>query len=217
MKKDGRTLDHKTLEHLRISAVSRVRKGEKPGAVMKSLGMSRTVLYRWLATEQLHGIEGLRSKATPGPSSKLNQKQQLELKRIILSTDPRSHGYEEALGSTRIISQLIEKKFKQNLSRVSVASMLGRLEVTPRKPLRRAYERNPELVKKWKTTTLPGIVKRARKRKGIILFLDEAGIQSDAPLAKTWGKKGARTEVRTSGQRQKVNAISAVSPMGEFK
>jgi transposase len=46
---DGRTLDHKALEHIRILAVKRVvEDGEAPSAVMKALGFSRTAIYPWL-------------------------------------------------------------------------------------------------------------------------------------------------------------------------
>ena len=48
MKRDGRTLDHSTLEEFRRLALRRVREGEKPSAVVKSLGMNRTSIYRWL-------------------------------------------------------------------------------------------------------------------------------------------------------------------------
>lgn len=41
---DGRTLDHKALQHLRMLAVKRViEDGEAPSDVMKSLGFSRTL------------------------------------------------------------------------------------------------------------------------------------------------------------------------------
>jgi hypothetical protein len=43
MKIDGRTLDHKTLEHLRIAACKRVLEdGEPPSVVAASLGFCRT-------------------------------------------------------------------------------------------------------------------------------------------------------------------------------
>ena len=42
MKRDGRTLDHKTLEEIRLMAVERVREGEKPSAVIAAYGFSRT-------------------------------------------------------------------------------------------------------------------------------------------------------------------------------
>ena len=44
MKRDGRTLDHKTLEEMRRMAVHRVWEGEKPSAVIASLGFHRTVM-----------------------------------------------------------------------------------------------------------------------------------------------------------------------------
>ena len=46
MKRDGRTLDHTTLEEFRRLALRRVKDGEKPSAVVKSLGMNRTSIYR---------------------------------------------------------------------------------------------------------------------------------------------------------------------------
>ena len=50
MKIDGRTLDHKTLEHLLMTAVRRVvEEGERPSEVIKSRGFNRTTIYRWLA------------------------------------------------------------------------------------------------------------------------------------------------------------------------
>jgi len=58
--------------------------------------------------------------------------------------------------------------------------------------------------------------KRAKKRGAEVFFLDEAGIQSDAPLQRTWGARGQTPVVRTSGQRQSVNAISAVTARGGF-
>src|ERR1017187_5373035 len=47
-KTDGRTLDHKALEHMRMLAVRRVLEdGEKPSLVMESFGFCRTTIYRW--------------------------------------------------------------------------------------------------------------------------------------------------------------------------
>ena len=49
IKIDGRTLDHKALEHLRMLAVKRVVKGgEATSDVMLSMGLCRTSIYRWL-------------------------------------------------------------------------------------------------------------------------------------------------------------------------
>ena len=48
IKRDGRTLDHSTLEEFRLLAQRRVCEGEKPAEVVKSLGMNWTSINRWL-------------------------------------------------------------------------------------------------------------------------------------------------------------------------
>ena len=60
------------------------------------------------------------------------------------------------------------------------------------------------------------IKKEAKKQGAEIFWLDEASIRSDDPLLRTWGLKGQTPTVKTSGQRQGINAISAVSNRGGF-
>ena len=48
MTRDGRALDHGTLESIRTRAVERVREGERPSNVIASYGFHRCTIYRWL-------------------------------------------------------------------------------------------------------------------------------------------------------------------------
>src|SRR5438552_16624364 len=98
----------------------------------------------------------------------------------------------------------------------SVGKLLASLEITPQKPLRRAYERDPVAVERWRMQDYPQLRKRAKKLGAMIFFLDEAGFQSDPPLGRTYGLKGHTPVVVTSGQRQSINVISAVNARGEF-
>src|SRR2546426_8513738 len=82
---DGRTLDHRALEHLRILAVKRViEDGEVPSKVMKSLGLCRTTIYPWLRKFEDQGWEALVEKIAQGPEPKLTEKQRQKVKRWIL-------------------------------------------------------------------------------------------------------------------------------------
>src|SRR5437879_13885758 len=82
---DGRTLDHKALEHLRILAVKRVMEdGEAPSDVMKSLGLCRTSIYPWLRKFEDKGWDALVEKIAQGPEPKLSEKQRQQIKRWIL-------------------------------------------------------------------------------------------------------------------------------------
>ena len=216
MKIDGRKHDHKTLETIRKMAVRRVREGEKPSAVIQNFGLCRTSIYRWIRAAKVGGLKALDSRKHPGPVPKLTDKQKQQIRRWIFGKDPRQYGFDFGLWTRRIVAEMIQGKFKKKLSVTGVGRLLAELQITPQKPLRRAYERDPQAVEKWKTVDYPKLKKRAKRRGADIFFLDEAGIRSDAPLQRTWGAKGQTPIVKTSGQRQSVSAISAVTARGEF-
>jgi len=216
MKIDGRKHDHKTLETIRKMAIRRIREGEKPSVVIKSYGLCRTSIYRWMRAVKSGGLKSLDSRKHLGPAPKLTDKQKQLVRRWICGKDPRQHGFDFGLWTRRIVAEMIRQKFKKTLSITSVGRLLAELQITPQKPLRRAYERDPQAVEAWKAVAYPKLKKRAKRRGADIFFLDEAGIRSDAPLQRTWGVKGQTPIVKTSGQRQSVSAISAVTARGEF-
>ncbi|MHC1764715.1 MAG: IS630 family transposase [Verrucomicrobiia bacterium] len=214
---DGRKLDHKALEHIRILAVRRVvEDGEDPSEVMRSYGLCRTTIYPWLRKFNDEGWDALVEKIAQGPEPKLNEKQRQRVKRWILGKDPRQYGFEFGLWTRRIVQTLIQEKMGIELGLTAVGRLLASLEITPQKPLRRAYERDPQAVDLWMKETYPKLRKRAKRAGAMIFFLDEAGFQSDPPLGRTYGLKGTTPVVVTSGQRQSINVISAVNARGEF-
>ena len=214
---DGRKLDHKALEHMRILAVKRVvEDGEDPSEVMRSLGLCRTSIYPWLRKFREEGWDALVERIAQGPEPKLDEKQRQQVKRWILGKDPRQYGFDFGLWTRRIVQSLIEAKMKVELGLTAVGRLLASLDITPQKPLRRAYERDPAAVDLWLKETYPTLRKRAKRLGATIFFLDEAGFQSDPPLGRTYGLKGHTPVVVTSGQRQSINVISAVTARGEF-
>ena len=216
-KSDGRKFDHKSLEHIRILAVRRVvEDGDAPSEVMQSLGLCRTTIYPWLRKFHEEGWDALVEKIAQGPEPKLKEKQRQQVKRWILGKDPRQYGFEFGLWTRRIVQTLIQEKMGVELGLTAIGRLLASLEITPQKPLRRAYERDPKAVDLWLKETYPKLRKRAKRAGAMIFFLDEAGFQSDPPLGRTYGLKGTTPVVVTSGQRQSINVISAVNARGEF-
>jgi transposase len=217
MKIDGRTLDHKTLEHLRIAACKRVLEdGELPSVVAASLGFCRTSIYPWLRRIEEEGWEALAEKIAAGPDCSLTEAQRQRVKRWIVGRDPRQYGFEFGLWTRRLVQTMIQEKMDVELCLTSVGKLLAQLELTPQKPLRRAYERDPLRIERWKAEEFPKLKHRARKHGAKIYFLDETGFSSEPNLRRTYGLKGETPVVKTSGQRQKVNVISAVSMQGAF-
>jgi transposase len=183
---------------------------------MKSLGLCRTSIYRWLRKYDDRGIDALVEKIAQGREPKLSEKQRQQVKRWILGKDPRQYGFDFGLWSRRIVGALIQEKMGIHLGLTAVGRLLASLDITPQKPLRRAYERDPKAVEQWRTETYPKLRRRAKRVGAMIFFLDEAGFQSDPPLGRTYGLKGKTPVVKTSGQRQSINVISAVNARGEF-
>jgi transposase len=218
MKRDGRTLDHRTLEEIRRMAVQRVWEGEKPSAVIASYGFSRQTIYKWLreAKGKGRGLRALRSRKGTGRPRTLTAKQEQQLFRWINGKDPRQHGFDFGLWTRMVVRKLIADKFGANLSVTAVGKLLAKLGLTPQKPLKRAYERDPEAIEIWKRETYPSLAKRAKRCGAEIYFWDESGFRADAVQGQTWGVKGETPLVALPGTRQSVSAASAVNAKGGF-
>jgi transposase len=214
---DGRSLDRKLKEHMRVLAVRRVREGgEKPSEVMSSLGLCRTSVYRWLRASDKGGDEALAARPSPGRDPLLEEKHKRQILRWVVGKDPRQYGLDFGLWTRAIIRDLLKAKFEIEASLNTVGRALISLNLTPQKPLRRAYERDAQTVEKWKSQEYPRLKRKAKRRKADIFFEDEAGFSSEPNLGRTYGLRGETPIVRTSGQRQKVSAISAVNAKGAF-
>jgi transposase len=213
---DGRTLSHETSETIRLMAVRRVREGEPPSAVIRSYGLCRTTIYRWLRAERRGGEEALKARKHAGRKPTLSPKQKLQVRRWISGKDPRQYGFDFGLWTRQIVAELIEQKLGLRLGATAVGRLLAELDITPQRPLRRAYERDPAAIEQWKQKVFPRLRARAKRVGAKIFFLDEAGVRSDQVLGCTWGVRGQTPEVATSGRRQSINAISAVNARGEF-
>lgn len=216
MRIDGRTLSHETSETIRRLAVRRVKEGERPSRVIESYGLCRTTIYKWLRAARRGGEAALKAHKHPGRTPTLTVRQKLEVRGWINGKDPRQYGFDFGLWTRQIVAALIEQKFGVRIGVTAVGRLLAELDITPQKPLRRAYERDPAAIKRWTTEVFPGLRARAKRVGAKIFFLDEAGVRSDQVLGRTWGLRGKTPEVATSGRRQSVSAISAVNTRGAF-
>lgn len=218
MQRDGRTLDHTTLETIRKMAVERVREGEAPSAVIASYGFCRTTIYKWLSQTSGRG-KGLRAltarKATGRPRT-LSPAQERQVFRWINGKNPMQYGFDFGLWTRQIVRELVEMKFGAVLSLASIGALLARQGLTPQKPLQRAYQRDPEAIERWQRETYPAIAAQAKRRGAQIHFWDESGFRADSVQGKTWAPIGQTPVVRVPGQRQSISAASAVSSKGAF-
>jgi transposase len=115
-----------------------------------------------------------------------------------------------------IVADLIGRKFGTKLGVTAVGGLLAKLNLTPQKPLQRAYQRDPQAIEKWKRDTYPAIARQSKAEDADIFFWDESGFRADTVHGKTWGVAGQTPVVERPGQRQTISAASAVNAKGAF-
>jgi transposase len=213
---DGRKINPKAMEEIRIRAVQRVQDGESPEQVIKTLGFARACIYNWLARYRNGGWHALRTGTRSGRPKKLTGSQIKWVYKTIRDKDPQQFKFEFALWTRSMIAELIKREFGIKLSPTSVGRLLAQLGFTCQKPLYRAYQRDPEAVKKWKEQIFPQIQKRAKKEGATIFFQDESGVRSDFHSGKTWALRGETPIIETTGARFGLNIMGAISPKGEM-
>ena len=152
---DGRKLDHKTLEQLRIRAVGQIEQGAHPEDVAAGLGMTRAAVYGWLAKYREGGLEALKARPVPGRPSTLSGAQLQQIYTLVVGNDPRQLQLAFALWTRAMIRELIGREFGVRLSEVSVGRLLRKLGLSPQRPLYRAYQQNPQAVARRKAETYP--------------------------------------------------------------
>ena len=216
MKLDGRRLSKEEKAFIRRMAVQRVWDGESPSAVMDSYGLGRKTIFPWLRKAEAEGIDALAPRPHTGRRRELTPDEEQEVARWVTGADPRQYGFDFGLWTRQIVANLIAWRLGVELSVTSVGRLLHRQGVTPQKPVRRAYERDPQAIQHWLDERYPAIQRRAKRDGARIFWLDEASIRSDDPLQRTWGARGQTPVVPTSGQRQSISAISALTNTGAF-
>src|ERR1700693_1939659 len=212
MKRDGRTLDHATLETIRLMAVERVLEGEVASAVITSYGFNRTTIYKWLTAAAKPGVRlrALHARPAPGRPRRRTPGQEQQVFRWINGKDPRQYGLDFGLWTRSVVADLIARKFGITLGLTAVGDLLAKLNLTPQKPLQRAYQRDPEAIERWRRETYPTIAQQAKAEGGEVFFWDESGFRADAVHGRTWGVKGQTPVVDRPGQRQSISAASVV-------
>lgn len=193
--------------------------GLDPDVVVDALGAGRSTVYKWLAIYRYRGGPDalLSVKRSPGGPSKLSAKAMARLYGLITGHDPRQLHFELALWTRDMIADLVEREFGVRMHPTTVGRVLRKMGLSPQRPLYRAYEQNPEAVRRWKAEEYPQIVAEAKKAGALVYFGDEASIRSDFHSGTTWAAVGQTPVVAKTGNRTSVGMISAITAGGSLR
>jgi transposase len=218
---DSRSLDQSAQEILRIKAVEAVISGKTQGEVARLFGVSIKAVNNWCKIHRQNGLPGLRMKSRRPNSAdeggKLKGWQSASIVRTIMKKTPDQLDFGFMLWTRDAVSQLIESRFKIRLSKWTVGRLLKQWGMSPQRPVKKAYQQQPEVVKKWLDREYPRIARRAARENAEIQWGDEMGVRSDDQIGRTYGKIGQTPVVKVSGQRFSCQMISTVSNRGTLR
>ena len=153
-----------------------------------------------------------------GDGRVLSAVQEDTIQRIIIDKRPEQLKMDFFLWSRAAVGQLIEQEYDIKLPVRSVGKYLKRWGFTPQRPIKRAYEQNPEAVQAWLEGEYPGIEQRAKREGAEIHWGDETALTNTDVRGRSFAPAG-KTPVALSvgGTRQKLSMIATVTNQGKTR
>lgn len=138
---------------------------------------------------------------------------------MMVDKTPQQLKFKFALWTRAAVQAVVKKVFNIDLPLRTISDYLDRWGFSAQKPIKRAYERNPQAVGQWLDSSYPTIVKRAKAEGAEINWGDETGIEANDYVAKGFAPKGKTPVIRMSGSpsRTRVNMISAITNQGKVR
>ena len=215
--KDPRSLSSEAQEALRTRVVKALREGMTQIEAAKLFHVSRASVNKWSRLHEEGGKAALRSrKRGRPPGTQLKPHEAALTVRTIVGRCPNQLRLPFYLWTREAVQMLLEQKFGLEVSIWTVGRYLRRWGLTPQKPLRRAFEQDPEAVRRWLETEYPAIEQAAKRQKAQIFWGDEMGLRSDHQAGRSYGKRGRTPVIPGTGQRFGCNMISAIANRGKL-
>jgi transposase len=217
---DTRSLPGAAQAALRKRAVQAVLGGMTQVEVARVFGVHPNAVNRWIKRYREGGWDSLserRRGRRAGEQAALSERQQQEVITLVRETTPDELGLAGFLWTRDAVAELIAQRYGVWLARTTAGRYLRGWGFSPQKPQHRALEQNPVAVARWLDEEYPAIRAQARQEGGVVLWLDEMGVRSDAAAGRSWAPVGQTPVIKRTGKRFRVNMLSAISNAGMLR
>ena len=222
MKEDLRTIGPEAQYQLRRQVVRLKEAGRKNLEIVEITGLSRQSVHAIWRRYQRGGLASLKPKTRGralGSKRRLNAEQEKALRRLMIDKTPEQLKFKFALWTRAAVKFVAYKLFQVDLPLRTISDYLKRWGFSAQKPVKRAYEQNPEAVSQWLSSTYPGLAARAGEEGAEINWGDETGVEANDYTGRGFAPKGCTPVLRLSGQsyRPRVNMVSAITNQGKVR
>lgn len=199
----------KIQEVKRVLAILSLADGATRAAVASILKVSEEAVRQWLNAFLVQGVDGLRSKKSPGRPPRLTPSQKKELFQII-EAGPSQAGFPGACWRTPMIQHLIYETWGVFYSVHYLSQLLKNLGLSYQKARFVSDHLDQQKRTEWIEQTWPQILKLAKEKNAHILFGDEASFPQWGTLSYTWAPRGQQPTVPTSGKRHSYKVFGLI-------
>lgn len=152
-----------------------------------------------------------------GEKRRLNLLQELEVHRRIRLEAPESLGLPFALWTRQAVRVLMALETGVSMPIRTVGLYLKRWGFTPQKPLRWAYEQDPQAVERWLREESPSLQTRAKAEGAEIHWGDETGIEQNGQRERGYAPPGRTPVVSKPAKKLRLNLISTLTSQGAVR
>jgi transposase len=214
---DFRSLPPKAQEAIRRKAVTAVIDGKTQIEAAELFGVTRQAVGNWVEMYQNGGEDALRAQTRGRRKGKtLKPWQAAQIAKTVIDKNPDQLKFPFYLWTREAVGKLIERRFKVELSVWTVGRYLKDWGFTPQKPVKKAFEQNPEAVRAWLAEEYPAIRTRAKRIGAEIHWGDEMGLRSDHATGTTYSLRGKTPAIPGPGRRFGCQMISSITNRGRM-
>lgn len=220
-KQDARKVDKKTLQYLRNRAIKLREAGKTNKEGAQLLGIAPETASRWYSAYKRDGKKALVVKKTGRPKKSgklLTDEQERDIIQKLIDTTPKQLKFKFALWTREAVKELIKHQTGIDMAISTVGYYLKRWQFTSKKPIKRAYERKDENIKRWLEKDYPKIKEEAKKEDAVIWWADETSCVSIPTNLKGYALKGAKIKpvLQHPAKKFKINMINAITNTGKM-
>lgn len=208
-----------TLFEVRKHIVRLHKKGMGPMAIKEQTGVSWGAIRKAIDLFEAGGLQALKPKrrgCKKGTARTLSPEQERLIRKDICDKRPEQMKMDFALWTREAVLVRIRERFGIKMPVRTVGEYLRRWGFTPQKPIKVAYERKPEAVKRWLSEEYPAIAARAKAEGAEIHWADETAVMNNDVRGRSYSPRGITPTTRSVwGARQRFSMISSVNNRGK--
>ena len=148
-------------EARRKLAIRKVLDGRTQADVADFLGVHPVTVAKWMKAYRVGGEDAVAAKPVPGRPRFLTAEQEAEVRSWLLKK-PTAFGFRTDLWTAARVAQLIGEKLGVTFHPSYLREWLSKRGYSPQKPVRRAKQRNPQVIDAWLGRAYPALQKKSR-------------------------------------------------------